>query len=142
MRVLKLRDYWDKNDDNLVMNNRFTKQGLSAYWKSLDASFKFNLKKREDFIIRHQFQALKSRSDEQGTCKKDLVMKPGREDYQAVFSEDSTDEMDAMLQFFSQNRSQGGNRFHWKNKDYRRPSDNTRFLLPHLKNFKNAMSRR
>ena len=43
MRVLKLREYWDKSNDNLVINNRFTKQGLASYWKSLDASFQFNL---------------------------------------------------------------------------------------------------
>ena len=28
MRVLKIKDFWDRLDDNLVMNNRFTKLGL------------------------------------------------------------------------------------------------------------------
>ena len=45
MRVLKLRDFWDKNDDALVMNNNFTKHAISMYWRSMDASFQFNLKK-------------------------------------------------------------------------------------------------
>ena len=50
MRVLKLREFWDRNDDSLVINNQLTKQGVACYWKSLDASFKFNLKKKEDFL--------------------------------------------------------------------------------------------
>ena len=53
MGVFKLRDFRDKNDDALVMNNNFTKHGISMYWRLMDASFQFNLRKREDFII-HQ----------------------------------------------------------------------------------------
>ena len=62
MRILKICEFWDRKDDNLVMNNRLTKQGLSAYRHALDASFKFNVKKREEFLIRENFRALKSKA--------------------------------------------------------------------------------
>ena len=70
MRILKIRHFWDKSDDSLVVNNRFTKAGLFTYWRSMDASFCFNTKKQEDFLVRSKFRALKSQSDEQLSGKR------------------------------------------------------------------------
>ena len=93
VRTLKLRDYWDKADDNLVYNDRFTRAGLAAYWKSLDASFQFNVCKRNDFIIRNRFRALKTKSDEK-PARHGQTMKSGQED---------TADKDEMQQFFNRN---------------------------------------
>ena len=49
MRVVKLKEYWNVNDMNLVHNNALTFQGLSVYWKSIDAAIRFNITKREEY---------------------------------------------------------------------------------------------
>ena len=60
MRVLRIRDYWDRNDDNLVYNNQMSKVGVFTYWKVMDASFQYNIKKRNEFLIRSKFRSLKA----------------------------------------------------------------------------------
>ena len=119
MRVLKLREFWNKNDDNLMINNHFTKAGIAAYWCSLDALFHFNIKKREEFMIRNKFRAFKSKSDEkrQGQAKR-------------LVPEDNEDEI---LEFFTRRRF---DQFHWQNPQNTPSSamrNNNRFLLPRLK---------
>ena len=117
MRVLKLRD-WDKNDDNLVHNNKITKLGLSVYWRSLDASFEFNNKKRNEFLIRSRFRALKPKSEDR---RLDQIKSSGHED-----------SPEDMHRFFQKRRSGVQNdRFHWsKNQS----SMGGRFILPRPSN--------
>ena len=103
MRMLKLRDYWDRTDDSLVIQNCFTKAGLSAYWRSMDASFQFNNKKREEYLIRSKFRALKASSN-------DSSEKPGK--VMKSFQEDPG--YDQMPRFFK--RSQ--DHFHWNHSLY------------------------
>ena len=116
MRVLKIRDYWDCNDDNLVFNNKLTKAGIAVYWKSLDASFELNVKKRADFLIRSRFWMLKSTKSEDQ--KQGLIKKSGQED---------TD----MLQFFGRYKSKDlqNDRFHWS----RRHANQNCFMLPGIR---------
>ena len=76
MRVLKIKD-WDRRDDNLVLNNRLTKQGLNNYWKAVDASFKFNMIKHDEFIMQSKFRVLKKTDS-----KIEHVKKHVREDFQ------------------------------------------------------------
>ena len=61
MCLLKIKEFWNKTDDDLVMNNRFTKQGLLTYWEAMDASFKFSVIKCCDFLIRSSFRQLKTK---------------------------------------------------------------------------------
>ena len=111
MRVLKLREFWNKRDDNLVVNNRFTKVGLSTYWCSLDASFKFNVKKRDDFMVRSKFRALKvAPQAETRDCKKNnwhgQSKNVDQEDQgQQLFNEHE------MLEFFTKHRMMDP--YHW-----------------------------
>ena len=56
MRVIRLKDGWNSKDSLLVINDRMTENGLSAYWRSVDASFKFNSLKREFFIAKQTVQ--------------------------------------------------------------------------------------
>ena len=60
MRLLKIKEFWDHLDNDLVMNNSFTKLGMATYWRAMDASFKFNVLKRRDYLIRTSFKQLKS----------------------------------------------------------------------------------
>ena len=52
MRVLKLKEVWDPRDNNLVVNNKFTVEGISAYWRAVDTAFKFNAHKREIYLAK------------------------------------------------------------------------------------------
>ena len=61
MRLLKIKEYWNKSDSDLVFNNRFTKEGLITYWRAMDATFKFNVLKRRDYLIRNSFRLLKTK---------------------------------------------------------------------------------
>ena len=59
MRVLKIKEFWSKTDSDLVYNNRLTKDGLLTYWRAMDATFKFNVLKRRDYVIHTKFKQLK-----------------------------------------------------------------------------------
>ena len=78
MRILKIREFWDRSDDNLVINNRLTKQGISAHWRSVDASFKFNIKKRDEFLTRNKYRALKTKEERTWTAKEGSLRRPAR----------------------------------------------------------------
>ena len=136
MRILKLRDGWDKKDDNLVINNRITKAGQTAYWKAFDASFKFNVKKHNDFVVRTKFRALKSMDQPQHIGKRQNVARSKmivHEDFQdskdntnQTMKSDSEDCEDDILEFFRRHRNNRQDRFHWSSGD-------RRFILPRVK---------
>ena len=120
MRILKIREMWDKRDDKLVINNRLTKYGVNMYWKAADLSFKFNLLKHEEFVIRSKFRALKK--EDNGKMQ---VKKFAREDADLGQSKpkrfgQEDDSFDEVENFFRWKRN---NRFHWN-------SSTGRFLLP------------
>ena len=69
LRLVKIHDLWDKKDDKLVVNGHFTKFGLHTYWKAMDATVKYNMMKRQDFMVQSKFRALK-KTDENGHSKK------------------------------------------------------------------------
>ena len=119
MRVLKLRDFWNRGDDSLVLNDKFTKMGLASYLKSLDSSFQFNVKKHVEFLIRSRFRSLKARGNTEDS-------RPGQ--IEKFAHEDNSDQEDEIIQFFSTTRKD--DRFHWN----RQPRN--RFLLPRPKNCK------
>ena len=117
MFVLKLHEFWDKSDDTLVYNNRFTKQGLLAYWKSMDAFFRFNVQKREEFLIRHRFRVLKNKMDGNKNRNFGWVMKSDQEDLAVS--------LDPVSEIF--HCRQLHDRFHW-NKNNESCGQGNRFL--------------
>ena len=52
MRLILMKEHWDFKNTNLVINNRLTSEGKSAYWKCVDASIAFNISKRERLTVR------------------------------------------------------------------------------------------
>ena len=54
MRVIKIKQGWNYDDENLVSPyGKLTDQGLDQFWSSLDASVKFNYTKRVEFLARN-----------------------------------------------------------------------------------------
>ena len=52
MRVIKLKEFWDSKDSQLVINDRITEVGMAAYWNAMDASVKFNILRREQYVTK------------------------------------------------------------------------------------------
>ena len=52
MRVIKLKEFWDSKDSQLVINDRITEVGMAAYWNAMDASVKFNILHREQYVTK------------------------------------------------------------------------------------------
>ena len=52
MRVIKLKEFWDTKDSHLVINDRITEMGMIAYCKAIDASFKYNVIRHEQFMAK------------------------------------------------------------------------------------------
>ena len=52
MRVIKLKEHWNSKDSTLVVKDRITEEGMSAYWNAVDATFQYNMSKRELYIAK------------------------------------------------------------------------------------------
>ena len=53
MRVIRLKEMWNSRDSKLIINNRITEMGLTTYWSAIDASFKYNVMRRESYIAKN-----------------------------------------------------------------------------------------
>ena len=52
MRVIKLKEDWSSKDSTLVVKDRITEEGMSAYWGAVHATFQYNLSKRELYVAK------------------------------------------------------------------------------------------
>lgn len=52
MRVVKIKDGWNYNDSLLILNDRITEPGLTAYWNGVDSTMKFNILRRELYVTK------------------------------------------------------------------------------------------
>ena len=52
MRVIPLKNDWNSQDGKLVINDKITEMGMTAYWRAIDESFKYNAVKHETFLAR------------------------------------------------------------------------------------------
>ena len=52
MRVIRLKEFWNTKQGCLVVNDRITEEGISRYWRAVDASVKFNVLCREAFLAK------------------------------------------------------------------------------------------
>ena len=52
MRMVKIKGGWDQDDSNLVVNGRIMVTGLDQLWQSLDLSIAFNVRKREEYLMK------------------------------------------------------------------------------------------
>ena len=94
MRMIRLKKFWAHDDRNLVQNARLTFEGTEIYWKSLDSTLQFNIKKREEFLLQEK-TAMKRKSES----------KPANASH-------FTNDKDDMKNFFKRHRN---DRYHWHN---------------------------
>ena len=52
MHVVRLKHMWNPKDSTLVVNDRITESGLTAYWDAVDASVRFNVQRREAYLAK------------------------------------------------------------------------------------------
>ena len=52
MRIIRLKDGWDSKDSTLVVHDKISEPGLSAYWNAVDSMFKFNAEKRQIYLAK------------------------------------------------------------------------------------------
>ena len=130
MRVIRLKQHWQAQDTDLVVNNKITEVGMSAYWNAIDASVQFNSKCRELFLVKALL----------ATVQKDSSEVPENQRIRASNSASRHDKYDDPMQdLFRRQRRQENNYegFHMETReDFHSRSDqrrryNDRFILPH-----------
>ena len=127
MRVIKLKEHRDTKDSLLVVHDRMTETGLSAYWRAVDATFKYNEERREVFLAKKLSQKLSGNVAEQSTVKRE-----GKDQMPTFFKRRHYEESRmGSHKDFQDNRYDVG---HYRNAcedcRFNRPN---RYLLPHLK---------
>ena len=113
MRVIKLKEHWDPKLDIFVdKDGKITFEGLDAYWKSIDSSFEFNVKKRENFLKYNRREAPRPFTH---TVTKTNGSSPRTN---AVNRNETPLVRDVMArrmkEFFQRRKDWGNDRFHWR----------------------------
>ena len=98
MRIVELKEFWNSKDSLLVMNDRITEFGMTAYWNAVDATFKYNAVRHEQFIAKHSSNNHRSLENSSG------INSPKQE----VYGRDRHD--DPMKKFFKRNKTYDGGR--------------------------------
>ena len=129
MRVIKMKELWAPQNQNLVNNNKITRIGLSTYWKSVDAAFRFNIQKREEYMTREKARLLNFKFS---TMKPLSTVNSGANGNIRSTTQTNRNEVN---NFFR--RKSSNDRFHWSresvNEDGRQNQNNRdvpRFILP------------
>ena len=102
MRVIKIKEVWNFENISLVNNNEMTPSGLSAYWKAVDASMHFNVKRNE-----------KANSVKNVSAKKQLKL---YEVGQQGPANSAVDTRDLVAKLFARNKMRNKNNrdvYHW-----------------------------
>ena len=95
MRVIKLKEHWDSKDSLLVINDRITEMGMIAYWKAIDASFKFNSNRHEIYAAKAILSSAHAGKDEENQSSRKGRESPDRNG------------SDLMKDFFHRHRNEG-----------------------------------
>ena len=112
MRVIKLKNYWDFNDNNLILpNGQISAMGKGSIWKSIDDALKFNIEKKEEFAARQLITEIKLKYD---MANQRRLAEKRQEDQ----------EEDPVQVFFHRQKQR---EHHWNN-----TATGNRFLLPRI----------
>ena len=147
MRVIKLKEHWNSTDSHLVINDRITEMGMIAYWKGIDSSFKYNSKRRENFVAKNSVvnaQESSSSSSQSASHvaddRKVARTAPAASQITHLSNQRSRDMNDPMREFFVRRRNyeephMGAredqlNRFHNEDRYSYDRHRNNRFWLP------------
>ena len=145
MRVVKLKEFWDSKDSNLVINDRITEMGMIAYWKAIDASFKFNSLRHEQFVARNTSGKQCSQLEMKDMPKERHVM-DAPQSMVANKNSERHFRYDPLPDFFARHRNYEGirmesredlrrreERFSFRDDRIGHHSHNNRFLLPRVR---------
>ena len=99
MRLIRMKEIWDFDNRNLVdpRTGVITFEGLSTYWKSVDAAIKFNITKHEQY------------------GKRTWTVPAATTTATAPMEAQENKEDNRMHQFFQ--RSKSNDKYHWERKD-------------------------
>ena len=122
MRVIKMKEGWNPKDSFLVVNDRMTDAGLSAYWDAVDASLKFNSHRRDLFMAKKLVQS----------CAKDAQPSASSSSETSHAEEKNRHhwEYDPMHSFFRRHGSHYAGRHRGDREDFGRNQQGDRFILP------------
>ena len=102
MRVIRIKDMWNSKDTGLVMHDRIMEEGMTSYWKAIDASFKFNVQRRKIYLTKKM-----SQDGSENTNVKKESREPDRALQHKRFDQCQEDPME---DFFRRNRNFSRNR--------------------------------
>ena len=149
MRVIKLKEFWDLKDSSLVVHDRMTECGLTAYWRAVDATFKFNETRGEIYVAKNSFPQKNENTERmhsESTEDHVQAREKGHRHYESRSSNygnaSSSHDVDPMRSFFRRHRHDEGylrdtrEDLHFREYDHRanRRFPNDRFMLPRLHN--------
>ena len=145
MRVIHLKEFWNTADTNLVVNDRMTENGLSAYWDAINATFCFNERRRKVYMAKQLWQREKPEILPQQAA---MMLQMSYKRNHADDGLRSENEEDPMFSFFNKHRRIDSTHWSYQNEEFHmgtrkdiRPRHgrfqdsfrNDRFLLPRLK---------
>ena len=129
MRVIKMKQFWESKDSHLVINDRMTESGLTAYWMAVDATFKYNSQRHEAYVAKKLLSKQQSPTDTARPSSASMGSAP-------KFRNDSSPEWfrvseDPMRGFFRRHRPD----YHMGSREdsHRRREVKNRFMLPRIR---------
>ena len=76
MRVMKLKQFWDPKNPELVLNDKITEVGMTAYWYALDTTFRYNEKRRDIYLAKQLCQKDQKEREAMEKPKRDDLCQP------------------------------------------------------------------
>ena len=118
-----MKEAWEGNNMSAVVNNRIMSTGLTLLWRGINAAFKFNVEKCNEFLIREKYRAQQANKDLRKTLKRQLPSKDYPSDNSDIHSSDDQPEekMHRLMNHFFRRNSQSGDKFHWHKPGFRIP---------------------
>ena len=132
MRCIKLKEVWEYSDTYSVVNGRFTPEGLSKYWKSIDSAIKFNVVKHDEFLTCEKFRKIKAKRQAgiANNIHSNNNNREGTTTPTPIQSRLGLGQRDPLPEFFRKYRSKPyDDKFRWRNKNN---NGNNRRILPNL----------
>ena len=127
MRAIKIKEHWDSRDSTLVINDKITEFGMTSYWRAVDATFRFNVLRRESYITKNlavKNNPMSSNVPQDQESVTNSVTRPQFRDQH----------QDPMNNFFRRHRNYDyEGRFTNVREDQHRRHNNNRFLLPRVR---------
>ena len=129
MRLIKFKDNWPVKDSSLVSNDKFTERGMDMYWRAIDASFKFNIERRELFLARkliaiNNQEIASKRADSEDTRRGKIAQGSSRT---------AREDEDDVIQFFNRHSENQSSRSKQEDARMKILSNKAKFILPRPK---------